>query len=50
LTQCIEALKPYKKYITVTESISALHTSRTLIEIHISKYNKFIEENKDKVK
>ena len=40
----IENLKTYKKYIPVAESVSALHTSKTMIEIHLNKYDKLLKE------
>jgi len=47
LTQCIENLKEYKKYVPVMESISTLHNSRTIIEIHLDKYNRLMKEDKN---
>lgn len=46
LTICIESLKDYKKYIPVMESISTLHNSRTILEIHINKYKRLLEQEK----
>jgi 5-bromo-4-chloroindolyl phosphate hydrolysis protein len=44
LTDSIESLKNYAKYIPVMESISVLHNSRTIIEININKYKRILEQ------
>lgn len=44
LSTSIELLKDYSKYIPVMESLSTLHNSRTLIEIHLNKYRKAVEK------
>lgn len=44
LTTSIESLKDYKKYVPVMESISILHNSRTIIEIHLNKYKRLVEK------
>lgn len=44
LTSAIELLKDYTKYIQVMESFSVLHNSRTIIEIHINKFEKSLEK------
>ena len=45
LTAAIESLKKYQKYNMIGESISVLHNSRTLIEIHINKFKRTLEKN-----
>lgn len=47
LTTCIEALRPYGKYVPVADSISALHNSRTLVEIHLGKFKRLVEQTND---
>lgn len=44
LTTSITKLEKFKHYIPVMEAISALHNSRTLIEIHLNKYNRILEK------
>lgn len=44
LSTSIELLKDYGKYIPIMESLSTLHNSRTLIEIHLNKYKRVIEK------
>jgi len=44
LSASIELLKDYGKYIPVMESLSTLHNSRTLIEIHLNKYRRTLEQ------
>lgn len=44
LSASIELLKSYSKYIPVMESLSVLHNSKTLIEIHLSKYKRTLEK------
>lgn len=48
LTTSLDALAPYKKYYPVMESLSILHNSRTLIEIHIHKYKRLVDEYNEK--
>lgn len=40
LTNCIETLKAHSKHVEIMESISILHTSRTLFEIKLDKLKK----------
>ena len=47
ITDFIEKLKNYKRYIPVNESISALHNSRTILEIHLNKIKRAIETSDD---
>lgn len=44
LTNNIESLKDYTKYIPIMESVSILHNSRTLIEINIDKFKRVLEK------
>lgn len=43
LTTSIESLKKYQKYNMIGESLSVLHNSRTLIEIHINKFKRSLD-------
>jgi len=43
LTASIESLKKYQKYNMIGESLSVLHNSRTLIEIHINKFKRSLD-------
>ncbi len=45
LTNSIESLKKFAKYNMIGESLSVLHTSRTLIEIHINKFKRTLEKS-----
>lgn len=47
LTTSITALTPYGKYIPVMDSISVLHNSLTLVEIHIGKFKRLVEKTND---
>ncbi len=44
ISTSIELLKGYSKYIPVMESLSTLHNSKTLIEIHLNKYKRTLEK------
>lgn len=44
LTAAIESLKKYSKYSMIGESLSVLHNSRTLIEIHINKFKRTLDK------
>jgi hypothetical protein len=44
LIASIELLKDYRKYVPVMESISTLHNSRTIIEIHLNHYKRLVEK------
>jgi len=44
LTGSLNLLEVHKKYIPIMESISVLHNSRTLIEIHLNKYKNLLEK------
>lgn len=44
LSASIELLKGHTKYIPVQESISVLSNSRTLLEIHLFKCKKILDE------
>lgn len=43
LTNSIERLKKHIKYIPVNESLSVLHNSRTIVEIHINKFKRVLD-------
>lgn len=40
----IEALKHYTKYGIVAETLSVIQSNKTLLEIHVKKYEKMIEK------
>lgn len=44
LNLTIDALSFYKKYIPVMEVLSTVQTNKTLIEIHLKKYEKQLDE------
>lgn len=47
LSAAIELLKEYSKYIPIMESLSVLHNSRTILEIHLDKYKRILNGEKD---
>lgn len=49
ISDSIDKLKKYYKYIPVNESMSVLHNSRSLLEIHIAKFKRFLDENKNEI-
>lgn len=49
LSASIELLKNHSKYIPIMESLSILHNSRTLLEIHLNKCKRILESGEDKL-
>lgn len=49
LATSIELLKEYSKYIPIMESLSVLHNSRTILEIHLDKYKRILNNEKIKL-
>lgn len=47
LTNSIERLKKFNKYIPANESLSILHNSRTIVEININKYKRVLDGQKN---
>lgn len=47
LTTFVERLQPYKKYIPVMESLSALSNSKSMVQINIEKFKRVIEKAND---
>lgn len=45
----LDALKHYNKYIQVMETLSTIQNSKTLIEIHLAKYQKILEKDEESV-
>ena len=45
----LDALKHYNKYIQVAETISCVQNSKTLIDIHLKKYERILGKNEDTV-
>lgn len=43
---CINALKPFSKYVIITETISVMQGNKTLLEIHLKKYESMIRSSK----
>ena len=41
----IRGLTPFSKYTQVMETISCVQNNKTLLEIHLSKYRKLIDED-----
>lgn len=45
LDHCINKLTPYKKYVTIRDSLDMLDISKSFVEINISKYEKILKTN-----
>lgn len=45
MTTAIEALSGYKKYVDVMEALSAVQTSRTVLQIQLRKYENLLKKN-----
>lgn len=47
INSSIKTFEAYSKYIPVAEILAVLNNNKTIIDIHLNKYNKLVEQQND---